>query len=112
MIDLELSVGHSKVLLTLQLLYFIGDKPSSSAKRVKREHADARLREKLKKGKWLWSLQELSFVLLLPDSEDAISSSSSSLNEESSILNEHMVVLLPGAVYALSVGYKVFGDLS
>ncbi|XP_062098494.1 uncharacterized protein LOC133804344 [Humulus lupulus] len=27
-------------------------------------------------------------------------------NPESSILNEHMVVLLPGAVYALSAGYK------
>ncbi|XP_062116268.1 serine/threonine-protein kinase ATM isoform X5 [Humulus lupulus] len=111
-------------------------KPSSSEKRVKREHADARLREELKKGKWLWnaafcclthnykrrmskdlfiywfegiiasferimndanmghsydgllwtlrSLQELSFVLLLPDSEVAISSSSSSLNEYNS----------------------------
>ncbi|KAF4352462.1 hypothetical protein F8388_012163, partial [Cannabis sativa] len=31
-------------------------KPSSSEKRVKREHADARLREELTKGKWLWSL--------------------------------------------------------
>ncbi|KAM6570000.1 hypothetical protein CsatB_017985 [Cannabis sativa] len=110
-------------------------KPSSSEKRVKREHADARLREELTKGKWLWnaafcclthnykrrmskdlfiywfegiissferimndanmghsyegllwtlrSLQELSFVLLLP-SEVAISSSSSSSNEYNS----------------------------
>ncbi|XP_062094024.1 glycine--tRNA ligase, mitochondrial 1-like [Humulus lupulus] len=31
----------------------------------------------------------------------------SELAEESSILNEHMVVLLPGAVYALSAGYKM-----
>ncbi|XP_062106612.1 uncharacterized protein LOC133817967 isoform X3 [Humulus lupulus] len=31
------------------------DKPSSSEKRVKREHADACLREELKKGKWLWN---------------------------------------------------------
>ncbi|XP_062106621.1 uncharacterized protein LOC133817967 isoform X12 [Humulus lupulus] len=96
------------------------DKPSSSEKRVKREHADACLREELKKGKWLWnaafcclthnykrrmskilfiywfegiivsferSSQELSFVLLLPDSEVAISSSSSSLNEVSFVLH-------------------------
>ncbi|EXB87890.1 Serine/threonine-protein kinase ATM [Morus notabilis] len=109
-------------------------KPPSSEKRMKREHAAARLREALMKGKWLWnaafccltrnyhmriskdlfiywfegisasferimndanmghaydgllwtlrSLQELSSVLLIPDSQVEMSSSSSAPNEK------------------------------
>ncbi|XP_034214644.1 serine/threonine-protein kinase ATM isoform X13 [Prunus dulcis] len=55
------------------------------------------------------SLQELSSVLL-SDPKLKKPSSSSGLNEESSVLNEQLVLLLPAAVYSLCAGSAPFAQ--